>query len=491
MIGFSDDSSHLLVWSYREDGEYVLVRYYDLASRQYVDSLRVDRAGYTAFGPKSMQLTMVDNRAGSIVRYDLRDESMRRRTAVYMNRVDDIAFSPGGEWLAAASSRSIHIWDIASRTLLLTLQDEESVDGIAFSDDCHDVYVAQSRGLVRRPLEDPETSFLIRSGSAHIFAFAPRVRQAVVGRRVDGWAAVVDLVDGREQRFEGHPDDLSSLALSDDGALLAVSGEWRDANSIWLWDVPQRVLLDKLPIHVGGYALAFSRDSDLLAATDWDGVVKLWSIDPTVLIDSVATRAIFTDALEFSPDGRWLAYGESDHRPVRLLDLDSGTQVAAHAANATIYPNLISFSPASDRVAVGGWGGRVLVWDTDDAGTRTVSSPCGDIDIGPDWDGTVVAGSLEAAADLEISMTAGRPNPVSANTTVPFTLPGSATVRLEVYNLAGQLVRVLADGPYTAGAHEVLWDGRGEDGRSVASGVYLIRMTADRVQRVGKLLIVR
>nr|MEE4266526.1 FlgD immunoglobulin-like domain containing protein [Candidatus Krumholzibacteria bacterium] len=68
------------------------------------------------------------------------------------------------------------------------------------------------------------------------------------------------------------------------------------------------------------------------------------------------------------------------------------------------------------------------------------------------------------------------PNPFNPATTVSFDLPRSGQVQLAVYNLAGRRVRLLADGSYPSGRHEVRWDGRDGRGLSVGSGVYLFRL---------------
>ena len=64
-------------------------------------------------------------------------------------------------------------------------------------------------------------------------------------------------------------------------------------------------------------------------------------------------------------------------------------------------------------------------------------------------------------------------------TTVTYGMPTSGHVELAVYNVAGQLVKTLVDGDETAGWHAVTWDGRDDNGGSVASGVYFARMQAD------------
>lgn len=70
------------------------------------------------------------------------------------------------------------------------------------------------------------------------------------------------------------------------------------------------------------------------------------------------------------------------------------------------------------------------------------------------------------------------PNPFNPTTTISFSLPESAPVLLEVYNIAGQRVTTLVDDVYPSGHHSVVWDGS-----SAASGVYFYRIAAgDRVE---------
>jgi hypothetical protein len=69
-----------------------------------------------------------------------------------------------------------------------------------------------------------------------------------------------------------------------------------------------------------------------------------------------------------------------------------------------------------------------------------------------------------------------RPNPFNPSTTLRFELQREGRARLEIFDLAGRRVRTLLDESRPAGIHEIAWDGRGEDGNRVASGVYLVRL---------------
>ena len=83
------------------------------------------------------------------------------------------------------------------------------------------------------------------------------------------------------------------------------------------------------------------------------------------------------------------------------------------------------------------------------------------------------------------------PTPFNAEVTIPFVLAEAGPVRLTVYNLMGQQVRVLADGWVAAGAHRVRWDGRTAAGVEAASGVYWAVLQAESVVQTAKLALIR
>ena len=70
------------------------------------------------------------------------------------------------------------------------------------------------------------------------------------------------------------------------------------------------------------------------------------------------------------------------------------------------------------------------------------------------------------------------PNPFNPSTTIGYVLPAEAEVRLEVFNIAGQRVRVLLDTHQPAGHYTVEWDSRNAQGQTVASGMYFYRLQA-------------
>lgn len=83
------------------------------------------------------------------------------------------------------------------------------------------------------------------------------------------------------------------------------------------------------------------------------------------------------------------------------------------------------------------------------------------------------------------------PNPFNPNTTIEFALTQKSDVRLVVYNLLGQQVRVLANESVNPGVYKVEWDGKDELGQKVASGIYLYRITAGNYVETKKMVLMK
>ena len=67
----------------------------------------------------------------------------------------------------------------------------------------------------------------------------------------------------------------------------------------------------------------------------------------------------------------------------------------------------------------------------------------------------------------------------------------TAQVSITVYDILGRTVKVLYNNLQQAGSHSVQWDATDEQGRSVASGIYLCRMQAKDFNKTVKLMLVR
>lgn len=83
------------------------------------------------------------------------------------------------------------------------------------------------------------------------------------------------------------------------------------------------------------------------------------------------------------------------------------------------------------------------------------------------------------------------PNPSRGTTLVRFELATESEVALEVHDVRGARVRTLASGRRGAGAYDVAWDGRDDEGRPLPAGVYLARLRAGAEASVAKIVRVK
>lgn len=90
------------------------------------------------------------------------------------------------------------------------------------------------------------------------------------------------------------------------------------------------------------------------------------------------------------------------------------------------------------------------------------------------------------------SLSQNYPNPFNPNTTLKFSLPKLGKVRLDVYNVGGQLVNSLIDSEIKqAGEYIVKWNGRDNAGQKVASGIYFARLTTENYMQSIKMNLIK
>ena len=148
-------------------------------------------------------------------------------------------------------------------------------------------------------------------------------------------------------------------------------------------------------------------------------------------------------------------------------------------------------------------------------GNFVTTSPDSSVDLGApadtayyrvsavDLDGYASGYSDEASSEPPITTAAGgplryqtalgqnRPNPFNPETTIRYTLAERANVQLTVYDVAGRKVRTLVDESRAAGPHEAFWDGRSDNGQSVATGVYFYRLVTGNFSQTRKMVLLK
>jgi hypothetical protein len=83
------------------------------------------------------------------------------------------------------------------------------------------------------------------------------------------------------------------------------------------------------------------------------------------------------------------------------------------------------------------------------------------------------------------------PNPFNTITTIVFQISARSNVSINIYNLQGQEIRNLVNNDFEAGIHKIEWNGLDNIGKSVPTGMYMIRMLSGGDVRIGKCLLLK
>ncbi len=106
--------------------------------------------------------------------------------------------------------------------------------------------------------------------------------------------------------------------------------------------------------------------------------------------------------------------------------------------------------------------------------------------------GTVIATPLAAGAiPKKFRLFQNYPNPFNANTEILYQIPQSVHVNLSIFNVRGELVKVLVNGMQEVGQRLVSWDGRTWSGEIAGSGLYICKLQAGDYQETMKMVLLR
>jgi hypothetical protein len=100
---------------------------------------------------------------------------------------------------------------------------------------------------------------------------------------------------------------------------------------------------------------------------------------------------------------------------------------------------------------------------------------------------STIIGAAETAISqpTELKLLQNYPNPFNPSTWISFTVPRLSDVRLEIYDLLGRKVRTFIKVRFSAGSHEIEWDGLDDNGKSVGSGIYVF-VLSDGARSISK-----
>ena len=83
------------------------------------------------------------------------------------------------------------------------------------------------------------------------------------------------------------------------------------------------------------------------------------------------------------------------------------------------------------------------------------------------------------------------PNPFNPTTMIDFNISEASPVKIEIFNIKGQVVNTLFNDTLTQGHHYIRWNGDDSSGRSIASGIYFYKISTNHTHAIGRMLLMK
>jgi hypothetical protein len=168
----------------------------------------------------------------------------------------------------------------------------------------------------------------------------------------------------------------------------------------------------------------------------------------------------------------------------------TGNAVALRVEGRRVPQEIVGNTFIDNATAIENLSSAVLDAKDNYWGTTDSAAIAAQIEGAVEWTPFLVDGEGEALP-ADFALYPAYPNPFNAEVALSFAVPRRALGELVLYDMLGRPVRRLLDGELGAGIYSIIWDGRDQAGRLVASGVYFYRFAAAEFVAVRRLALVR
>ena len=334
-----------------QKGGDMAIRLWEVESRKQIDVAQRHSPPVTSVALSSDgNLLAAGCHNGVVELWDVRSEKRIDSLRGHAAKVQCVVFSPDGSLLASSAAEHAHLWNIQDRKQIAVFNHTAIVKSITFSPD----------GKTLACVDDT----CIRLWSTRWKKLKSVLGQAPPPRKVgflkklwSRWIHGEIPVDSPV-----YSSTIASIEFSPNGKLLISGGI---DNAVRLWDVrKRRDIFTTEPDKKGmAYAaintVAFSADGKTFASAGTHKEIHLWSVAEHKLVGTLDAGG-WINALDFSPDGRFLAAAVSSKAKVRVWDMKTQEELTSLDASASS----LVFSRDGKKVVVGSEDGTIRFWDT-------------------------------------------------------------------------------------------------------------------------------
>lgn len=279
-------------------------------------------------------------------------------------RINSIAFSPDGKYLATGTSNNIaNIFSVADQKIVFTLTQHTGwVTGVAFSHDGSRLAtVSTDQTLIVWNTADgkPIKTFSDVKDRLTGVAFSPTDNNQVAASSNDGSVRVWDIDKGVQlSTFQGPTKSALCLAYSPDGTMLATGSA---DDKIYIRHIPDGQFIRTLDGAQGPIlSIAFSPDSKKIAAGSEDKIAYIWKVDGNNPPETLQGHEGPVNSVRFSIDGGLLA-SASDDGYVKIWSVSDRTLQQAQNDNVGAITSL-ALSPDGKTLVAGNAQGTLRLY---------------------------------------------------------------------------------------------------------------------------------
>jgi len=178
----------------------------------------------------------------------------------------------------------------------------------------------------------------------------------------------------------------------------------------------------------------------------------------------------------FADKGGWNEFGSGEYRFVMNQSTQDWTQ---YQVIITVPDNSVTAVSVRPR-AFPLWYGTAYYDDFELHGLTAVLTS---VEQGPEVTGSGIP--------TEFELTQNYPNPFNPSTTIEYKLAEQSAVKLQIFNIIGQLIATLVDEVQPAATWKVRWNGLDQNGVGVTTGVYIYRLSTQSVVLSRKMLLLK